>query len=171
MKNWRNIKIGFPFMEVLKWASLVLVILVIVFSFSEKITSKEPFKKVLNGSCKYADMKDMKKGDNQMIKRLYNLDAAEYESVALYYPQTNMGSSELLLVKLKSVDQQDEIKKAAEGRKETQKKNFEGYAEKQYAMVKNSIVDVKGNYILFVSAKNPDKVVRAFENALKGRKV
>lgn len=77
-----------------------------------------------------------------------------------------MGSEELLIVKLKSIDQQEHVKKAIEGRLKTQKNNFDGYGTYQAGMLNKSIIEVKGNYILFISGNKPDKVKSDFLNTL-----
>lgn len=169
--NFKKIDKRFIIMEILKWASLLIVFFVIFSSFSEKAVSNEPYDKVLKASLRNADKGEMQEGDNQMIRRLYGLDPASFEEMTLYYPKSNMGSSELFLVKLKSIDQQKIVKNAVESRKETQRKNFDGYGEDQLAMINKSIINISGNYILFISAENSGSVNQDFKDSLKGKKV
>ena len=77
-----------------------------------------------------------------------------------------MGAEELLLIQLKDTAQQQAIKDAIAARLDTQKKNFDGYGVDQYDMLENSIVEVQGNYILFISASDPAPVRKAFQGAL-----
>ena len=102
-----------------------------------------------------------------MIKRLYGLNPADYDGVMLKYPSTNMDVNEVLLVKLKNLDQQKPVTEAVEARLATQKKNFDGYGTDQYSILEKSEVDVRGNYILFVVAKKPGPIVKAFESSLR----
>lgn len=108
----------------------------------------------------------MAEGDNQAIKRLYGLSASDYENILLYYPTTNMGAEELLLIQLKDISQQQAVKSAIESRLDTQKKSFDGYGVDQYAMLEKAVVEVQGNYILLVVAADPAPVRKAFLGAL-----
>ena len=100
-----------------------------------------------------------------MLRRLYGLDRTELDDVMLYYPASSMGAEELLLVKMKDTSQKEAVQAAIETRRETQIGNFDGYGAEQTAMLENSIVEVRGNYALFVSAADPAKVQEAFSKA------
>ena len=102
-----------------------------------------------------------------MVKRLYGIDPADYDGIMLKYPSTNMNVNEVFLVKLKDVKQQDQILEAVEKRLETQKNNFENYGTNQYSILKKSVTDVQGNYIMFVVNEKTDPIVKAFEKSLK----
>ena len=113
------------------------------------------------------DMTNMLKAENQMVKRLYGLDPAAFESCILYYPTTNMMAEEVLIVKLSDMSQQDMVRAAAEKRLATQKTTFEGYGVEQFDLLSNhSIIEVRGNYVLFVVNKNCDAALKAFRKAL-----
>ena len=123
-------------------------------------------KDVTAAVTKTLDTKAMQESDAQMIKRLYGLNPADYEGITLYYPVTNMDAEELLIVQLKDVSQQETVKAAIDARLETQKNSFEGYGVEQYALLEKSVVDVEGNYILFVVNEQAAKAQSAFLQAL-----
>lgn len=153
-------------LEVAKWL-LVLGLLVMLYSLlSTNHISNADFETVRQAVSDAADLSTMAEGDNQTFKRLYGLDAADYEDIFLYYPTTNMGAEELLLVKLTDTAQQETLKAAIESRVQTQMNSFEGYGVDQYAMLENSVIEVQGNYVLFVSAADPSPIRRAFLGAL-----
>ena len=108
----------------------------------------------------------MVEGDNQMIRRLYGLDPEIYDGAALYYPETNMASNELFLLKVKDISQIDGVLERVEIRRNTQLKNFEGYGAEQTDMLEQSIIVSDGGYILFISGDDPQLVNEAFNNAL-----
>lgn len=113
------------------------------------------------------DMTNMLQGDNKMIKRFYGLDPAAYEACILYYPTTNMMAEELLIVKLADVSQQETVRAAVEARIATQKNTFEGYGVEQFEMLSNNaVVEVRGNYILFVVSASSADAQKAFLDAL-----
>ena len=101
-----------------------------------------------------------------MIRRLYGLDPNEYDGVSLYYPDTNMGAKEFLIVKMASTDQFDTVEAAMTSRIETQEGIFEGYAPEQYAMVEDYKLCHEGNYVLLVISEDPQAAVNAFRKSL-----
>lgn len=112
------------------------------------------------------DQTTMEEADTQMVKRLYGLDPAEYAGVVLYAPVTNMDAEELLIVKLQDVSQQETVEQAVQARLKTQKTSFDGYGVEQFALLEQSVVDVEGNYVLFVVGENAGKAQKAFLAAL-----
>ena len=156
-----------PVFTALKIIALVLMVIFIISEDSFDRESKAAFEDVSKAVSERVSQKNVITGDNQMIKRLYGIDPNEYSDVLLYYPSTNMGSEELLLVKLNDLSQQETVKKAMEERVDSQKNVFEGYAPDQVAMLEKAKVDVEGNYILMVSAENPDEIVSDFLKAIK----
>lgn len=153
-------------MTVFKWALVFLAGFLIVMNFRGNKISNTPIDKMEKVVIGNADMDMMQKGNNQMIKRLYGINPEDYDGVVLYYPKSNMGSEELLIVKLKNTDQQEKVKAAVESRLKTQKKNFDGYGTYQAGMLDKSIIEVKGNYILFISGNKPEKVKNDFLKTL-----
>ena len=78
----------------------------------------------------------------------------------------SMGARELLIVKLSDLSQQKSVSDAIQARKQTQMKSFEGYGIEQYDLLSNSIMEVQGNYILFVVHENAAAAAQAFLKAL-----
>jgi len=106
-------------------------------------------------------------GDKKMIKRFYGLDPAQFEACILYYPTTNMMAEELLIVKLSDMSQQEMVRAAVEARIATQKNTFEGYGVEQFEMLSNNaVIEVRGNYILFVVNANSAAAQKAFLGAI-----
>ncbi len=151
---------------VLKWGAFLALTLLIRSSFTGSKISTADFTDVETAVTEMADLTVMQEADSQMIRRLYGLNPSDYEEIVLYYPVTNMGAEELLLVKLNNPDQAGMVSEAVDGRLATQKKSFDGYGASQTAMLEGSIFDHAGNYILFVSAENPGEIKAAFEDAL-----
>ena len=139
-------------LEVLKWLFVAALCVFLYFMLSANRESRAAFSDVQEAVISAADLTPMAEGDNQTFKRLYGLSASDYENVLLYYPTTNMGAEELLLIQLKDLSQQQAVKDAIESRLDTQKKSFDGYGVDQYAMLEKAVVEVQGNYILLVVA-------------------
>ena len=153
-------------LEVLKWLFVAALCVFLYFMLSANRESRAAFSDVQEAVISAADLTPMAEGDNQTFKRLYELSASDYENVLLYYPTTNMGAEELLLIQLKDLSQQQAVKDAIESRLDTQKKSFDGYGVDQYAMLEKAVVEVQGNYILLVVANDPAPVRKAFLGAL-----
>ena len=113
-----------------------------------------------------ASLDPMSPGGDQMIRRLYGLDPDTFDGALLYYPSTNMGAEELLLIRLSDISQQDVVREAMEARISSQIGVFEGYAPAQVAMLEKGVVEVRGNYALLIVAEDVSSVLRAFEAAL-----
>ena len=85
------------------------------------------------------------------------------------YTGTNVKieGEELLIVKLSDVSQQETVRKAVEARIATQKNTFEGYGVEQFALLSNNaVVELRGNYVLFVVNAASADALRAFLAAL-----
>lgn len=153
--------------EIARWAA-VLVALIYLFSmFGGNTVSSANAEDVAAAVTQTIDMTNMVQADNQMVKRLYGLDPASFESCILYYPTTNMMAEELLIVKLSDMAQQEQVRAAAEARLATQKTTFEGYGVEQFDMLtNNSVIEIRGNYVLFVVNAACADARKAFLGAL-----
>ena len=160
-----NIKTGI--FEISRWTAAVLALVCLLTMFgSSKISSADPAE-VEAAVIEQLDMSAMVKADNQMVKRLYGLDPASFESCILYYPNTNMMAEEVLILKLSDTQQQQSVRAAIEARVETQKTTFDGYGVEQYALLtENCIIDIRGNFVLFVVNADCDAAQKAFAGAL-----
>ena len=160
-----NIKTGI--FEIARWTAAVLALVCLLTMFgSNKISNADPAE-VEAAVVAELDMSAMVKADNQMVKRLYGLDPASFEGCVLYYPNTNMMAEELLILKLSDTAQQQAVRAAIEARVETQKTTFDGYGVEQYALLtENCIIDIRGNFVLFVVNADCNEAQKAFAGAL-----
>lgn len=154
-------------LEAARWAvALTAVISLAVMFRSAPISDADP-NAVREAVTARMDLTNVLEADNQMIRRLYGLDISAYESCILYYPATNMGAEELLIVKLADPEQGDTVRAAVEARLKTQKNTFDGYGVEQTDLLNNhAVVEVRGNYVLFVVGQTAEQVRQAFLDAL-----
>ena len=150
----------------LKWLLLLIMITFVGQQFRGNGPSNASFADVKAAVLAATDLSAMQEGDSRMIRRLYGLEEDSYETATLWYPVTNMGAEELLLVRLKETTGQELVRTAMENRIAQQMDSFEGYGVSQYEMLENAVIEMQGNYILFVSASNPAAVRRAFLDVL-----
>ncbi len=159
-------KAKIPLLEIAKWALVILVAAFLFLISAQGRESQTAFDVMAETVSEAADLSDMQEADNQMIRRLYGLDPGDYEGMLLYYPTTNMGAEEILLVKLSDTSQQEAVESAIASRVASQMSSFDGYGVDQYEMLENSVTEVQGNYVLLVVAADPTPVRQAFLSAL-----
>ena len=150
------------FLETAKWICFGAMVFLLVSTLVKGTPSTTPFEEVLAVVTSASDMDSMNEGDNQMIRRLYELNPEEYQGIALYYPASNMGAEELLVVRLADASQEEAVMDAVKNRLQSQKDNFEGYGAEQTEMLKHSVIESKGNYVLFAVSKQPAVIREAF---------
>ena len=151
------------FWKFIKWLLIITLAVILVSGRLSSRISTTDFEVMAQAVTEAVDLTPMQAADNQMLKRLYGLDGTEFDGVLLYYPPTNLGAEELLLIKMEDTSQAEEVQAAIENRLATQKKSFDGYGAAQTAMLEKSIIKVRGNYALFVSAEDPESVRQAFD--------
>ena len=153
--------------EGLRWIALVVAIVSLAVMFGGNTLSDADFEDVSAAVLETVDTQNMTLAENQMVKRLYGLDPAAFEGCVLYYPTTNMMAEEVLIVKLSDVSQAEAVQQAMEARLQTQKTTFEGYGVEQFDLLTNyCVLEVRGNYALFLVSKNHTDAYEAFLDAL-----
>ena len=153
--------------EIARWSAAVAAVISLIWMFGGNTVSNADPMEVAEAVVETIDMENMLEADNQLIKRFYGLDPASFEGCILYYPTTNMMAEEVLIVKLKDMSQQAQVRAAIEKRIETQKTTFEGYGVEQFELLENNaVIEVRGNFILFVVNANSAEAQKAFLKAI-----
>lgn len=156
-----------PVYEIARWTAVLAALVLLISMFGGNTVSDAEAADVAAAVVETMDMTNMVLAENQMVKRLYGLDPAAFEGCILYYPTTNMMAEELLIVKLSDMSQQDAVRSAVEARLATQKTTFEGYGVEQFDMLSNHcVIEVRGNYVLFVVNPACNDARKAFLGAL-----
>ena len=162
----RQIRIKGRIYLVVRYALLLALVITVIVIASGRSESKAAFSDVAAAVSKYLTSDQMQPGSDRYLKKIYGLNASDYEDVLIYIPTTNMSAHEMLLIKLASADQADAVEEAIRERIESQLNIFEGYAPEQVAMLDRAIVDPRGNYILYISGDEPEKIDEVFRNSL-----
>lgn len=144
----------------------ILVFSIAFFAFSKNTVSTTPSSEVFEKVSAKITTDKMAPSSNRFFKKFYGLNAADYEDVLFYAPVTNMDAEELLIVRLKDPSQAEAVSEAILKRQADKANTFEGYAPEQYALAENYLLDVQGNYILFVVDPNAEEIDAAFAEAL-----
>ena len=154
------------FLTPIRVVMVVFLFAFIVFLQMGDKESNASLKTVTDKVVKSIKVEGMAESNNRMFKKFYGLNASDYEGVTLYAPETNMNAQELLIVKLKDSSQAEAVTNAINSRLETQKSSFEGYGIEQFDMLENHILDVQGNFILYIVHPDATKADQAFRNSL-----
>ncbi len=154
------------YIGVIKYILILFLLAFIVSLLSSGEISDADIKDVSKQVVKAYGAKGLSAADNRMVKRLYGINANDYEGVTLYVSDSNMKVEELLIVKLKDVSQSEAVEAAIEGRLDKQLESFEGYGVEQSKLLKDHVLDVKGNYVLYVVDKKAKKADKAFQKSL-----
>ncbi len=128
--------------------------------------SNSKISKVTENITKSIDMEKLSESDHRMVKRLYGINANDYEGVSLYVAGSNMEVEELLIVKLKSTEQAEAVEEAIKKRLDKQLESFEGYGPEQCKLLNDHVLDVRGNYILYVVNNKAKAADKAFQKSL-----
>ena len=142
-----------------------LLIFVILLQARDK-TSNASLEDVAQSVAGAIDLEGMEESTNQMFRKFYGLNAGDYEGVTLYAPASNMNAEELLIIKLQDSSQAEAVTQAINSRLETQMNSFEGYGVEQYDMLENHVLDVQGNFILYIVHPDAEKADQAFRSSL-----
>lgn len=163
-KTGKASNVIFTLLRIVLVAALVAAIVFYVFLRNRESTvpASDVFKKVEQT----VKTEKMEKTTDRYFKKYYGLNAADYDSVLYYAPVSNMDAEELLVIKLKNSDQADAVTDAILKRQSDKEQSFEGYAPEQYALAQDYILDVQGNYILFVVDPKAEEIDNAFAGAL-----
>ena len=76
--------------EIARWAAVLLGLIYLFSMFGGNTPSTAAAEDVAAAVTETIDMSNMLEAHNQMVKRLYGLDPASFESCILYYPTTNI---------------------------------------------------------------------------------
>lgn len=144
----------------------VLLLAFIIFLQVGTKDSKASLKAVTDNVIKTINTETVNESTNRMFKKFYGLNANDYEGVSLYAPKTNMDAEEILIIKLKDSSQTETVTEAINKRLETQKSSFEGYGATQFDLLKKHILDVRGNFILYIVHPDASKADQAFRDSL-----
>lgn len=150
----------------IKYILLAGLLVFIVSLLKNGGNSSAPMEQVTASVEKSLEMGSLSRSDNRMIKRLYGINANDYDGVALYVSDSNMKVEEILIVRLKDAGQSAEVEAAVQKRLDRQLESFEGYGPEQCKLLEDHILDIRGNYILYVVHKDAKAADRAFQHSL-----
>ena len=147
---------------------VVLVVFIVFLSGNSSISkaSGNDVFKAVNAEIKISKTADIKKCNNQRIKKEFGFTHHDFEYIAYYASDSVMEVRELLIIKLRDKTQLDFVESAVRKRVDEKAKLFKGYAPEQSAMLDKYILEYKKGFVIYAVSDNPDKLISAFKKAL-----
>lgn len=133
----------------------ISILLVIPFLIKDKKVDIDEIKKVFE---EYAKEDIVVEIDSSTIYNNYNINANSLEGYISYGPITYMNVQELTVFKEEDKDKRIEIKNKINEYINKKILTFQGYGEAQVELLKNSVVEIKGDYVFCIILDNSDEV-------------
>ncbi|MGN1377039.1 MAG: DUF4358 domain-containing protein [Dorea sp.] len=152
--------------NILKYGMVLVFVIYIIFLVSSQGGNDVTVKTISENILKVTKTEGMTKGTTQDLKKYYGLNSNDFDGVMLYIPDDVMSVNEILVVKLKDRSQAEEVEKAVENRKNTQKNSFEGYGVQQTKLINSSVMVSRGYYVLFTISEDADAIYEAFKKSI-----
>lgn len=156
--------------EYMIWIKAALLCFLAVFIFCIMFTGESDSK------TEIADMEaevmaqeymgTMQKSDELMIKKVFGLNAADYEGAFYYKGSEALDVCELLIIKLKSDEQSAAVQDAITDRVEEQIQNFTNYGTNQIQLLETCEIEIKGNYCFYVVSEHAAQFKQLFLDSL-----
>ena len=133
----------------------ISILLVIPFLIKDKKVDIDEIKKVFE---EYAKEDIVVEIDSSTIYNNYNINTNSLEGYISYGPITYMNVQELTVFKEDDKDKRIEIKNEINEYINKKILTFGGYGEAQVELLKNSVVEIKGDYVFCIILDNSEEV-------------
>ena len=133
----------------------ISILLVIPFLIKDKKVNIDEIKKVFEG---YAEEDIVVEIDSSTIYNNYNINTNSLEGYISYGPISYMNVQELTVFKEEDKEKRIEIKNKINEYINKKILTFGGYGEAQVELLKNSVVEIKGDYVFCIILDNSDEV-------------
>ncbi|MFR4699048.1 MAG: DUF4358 domain-containing protein [Christensenellaceae bacterium] len=150
----------------IKTALIVCIVLFVAWMLMSGESESDADVGAVEAAVASVGLGSMKKSDDLTVKKVFGINAGDYEGVVYYKGEGIMDVNELLIVKLKSVSQASDVKKAAQNRLDEQIKNFTNYGTDQIDLLNQGVVVCRGYFVFYTVSVNSDKLKSAFVGAL-----
>ena len=133
----------------------ISILLVVPFLIKDKKVDIDEIKKVFE---EYAKEDIVVEIDSSTIYNNYNINTNSLEGYISYGPITYMNVQELTVFKEEDKDKRIEIKNKINEYINKKILTFGGYGEAQVELLKNSVVEIKGDYVFCIILDNSEEV-------------
>lgn len=144
--------------------AVVFIVFVIAYQFVK--VKDVDFKKLDAELSNALDMEDFQKGSELTLRKLYGISKGEYVEFLSFAPKSNMLANEILVIECKP-GTVDSVMARIQSRVDSQSNSFKNYAPDQYKIIANSQLKKRGDYVYFISLKDPSGVNNSIKNSYK----
>lgn len=149
--------------------NILMIIIALISSFVIGCTSEinKPISDIESNILSNCNLEAMQKGDGKSLRRFYGINPNDLEEFVIYTPKSNMDVDEMLLVKVKNLDQIESIEDSIDSRVNKQIENFNGYGAEQVALLENYEIKIKDKYVFYAVSNDAEKIKDTFKESLK----
>lgn len=145
-----------------------IIILALTGCSSKKTTGEVPtINDIDEKIIKTVDISNMNLGDEDRLKKLYDIDKDDLEDFLLYTPRANIQANEIAILKVKDTNKINDIKDKISARVENQATNFKDYLPDEYFLIEKHVLKTKDDYILFIISEDAETIEDIFDESFK----
>lgn len=152
--------------SIMKYVMLIVIIGYLAVLMIYASGSKRSFKEVSKAVNSVLDSKELIKMDDQMLKRNYGLNSAEYKGVLYYSSPSSISAAEVLVIQVKNDAQVEKVTDAIAKRKAQRLEDFDSYLPEQVKLLEDAQESVRGRYIFFAVSSKASEYRSAFDKSL-----
>lgn len=104
----------------------------------------------------------LKKRGRTDLKRYYQIDERDTDGFLFYKAESPMAVEEFCVIRAKNKAQAEAFLESAANHLSAQKKVFEGYGTDQMALLREAVVEKKGNYVCYICGADADDWRKSF---------
>ena len=162
----------------MKYILLVIIVGYLVILMLYASGSKRTFSEVSKALSSVLDSKELVQMDDQMLKRNYGLNSADYKGVLYYSSPSSISAAEVLVIQVKNDAQIENVTNAIAQRKAQRIEDFDSYLPEQVKLlmlaakinISPYTIMLKarrfGRYIFFVVSSKASEYRSAFDKSL-----
>ena len=141
----------------MKYILLVIIVGYLVILMLYASGSKRTFSEVSKAVSSVLDSKELVQMDDQMLKRNYGLNSADYKGVLYYSSPSSISAAEVLVI---------HVTNAIAQRKAQRIEDFDSYLPEQVKLLEDSQESIRGRYIFFAVSSKASEYRSAFDKSL-----
>lgn len=138
----------------------IILFLALPFIVADKQVELEEIK---NTITPFVTSKDLKEQQLNTIYKNYNISKSLISDFVSYSPLSYMDVEEITIIKQESQEKRELIKNKMEKYINKKIPTFESYGPKQVELLKNCVINIKGNYIYLIVSENSQEVKEAID--------
>lgn len=152
---------------VMKIVLVAVLFLFLFFVYRGNSAKDVPVKDIESALVKQTNIEKIMEpcGDRDLLQFM-GLDYRDYDSYVYYKTSEALGVDELLIVEVKNRSDLTGVEDAVDKRVSSQITKFDSYGPSQVRELNNAIIEKKGKYLFYCTAKSPEKYEEVFRNAI-----